>query len=278
MPRGHRTYYFARLNLIGSWDNRRAILFSALTSKVTETRRSFRYGFFDAEDIETAEGVFAFGHMVKYKPVLEGEIVDEQRREVVEGGLPMGVVAKSEFLLHYSSSLIAYRPISNRLSQRQFRLVFASLIEAAHHDFFIGVELQPIVEEFQIIEAIRKFSRIYRISVDLHPSNPSNRDLWRHIDQRLKDLNAAKIKETIISEEGGINQEKLQDDDVMNELIMASDGYGFGAVEGEIEGRKVTITTADSPVQQEVIATDDPEDLLDQLRSAFRRIMRRNNQ
>ncbi len=278
MPRRYRTYYFARLNLLGTWNNKREFLFSALTSKITESRRKFRYGFFDAIEVEAPEGVYAFGHMVKYKPILEGEIVDEQKREVVEGGLPMGVVAKSEFLFHYGTSLVAYRPISNRLSQRQFRLVFASLIEAAHHDFFISAELLPIVEEYQMAEAILKFARIDRISVDLSPSNPSNREIYRHIDKRLKDLNVAKLKQTMISEEGGINQEKLQDDEAMKGLIMASDGYGYGAVEGEIDGRKVTITTEDSPVQVEVLSTEDPETLLDQLRSIFRRIMRRDSE
>lgn len=278
MPRRYRTYYFARLNLVGSWDSKRDFIFSALTSELTVTKGRFRYGFFDIRDLDSAEGAYAFGHLVKYKPVLEGEIVDEQRREIVEGGLPMGVVAKPEFLLNYRSSLVAYRPISNRLSQRQFRHVFASLMEAAHHDFFVGAELQSIVEDYKIDEAIQRFAKISRISVDIHPSNPNNRDIYRHIDKRLKDLNAAKIKETIIAKEGGINRETLKDDDALKALTMASDGYGFGTVEGEIEGRRTAVTTEDSPVQQDVIATDDPENLLDQLRSTFWRIVRRDQQ
>lgn len=192
--------------------------------------------------------------------------------------MPLGVVARPEFILHYDSSIITYRPIANRLSHRQFRSVFSSLIESAHHDFFINVELQPIVEEYQITEALLKFARIDRISFTLHPTNPSNRDLYRHIDQRLKDLNAAHIKETIIAGEGGLDQSKLKNDDAINSLVMASDGYGFGAIEGEIEDRKVTITTEDSPIQQEVVATDDPESLLEQLASAFRRIWQRGQQ
>jgi hypothetical protein len=264
--------------LLGPWQDRHDFIYSALTSKVTETRRKFRYGFFDVQDLKSEEGIYAFGRMVKYKPVLEGEIVDEERREIVEGGLPLGVVAKPEFLLHYESSLVAYRPISNRLSHRQFRLVYAALIEAAHRDFFVSADLQPVVEQYKLLEAVFRFSRIDRISFEIRPTNPSNRDIYRHIDRRLKALNAAKIKETIISEQGGINQRELKDDDAFRSLLMASDGYGFGEVEGEIEGHKATIATEDTPVQEEIIATDDPGGLLDQLRASFRRIMSRDGQ
>jgi hypothetical protein len=56
---------------------------------------------------------------------------------------------------------------------------------------------------------------------------------------------------------------------------MAVDGYGRGKIEGIVEGRRVAISTEDSPVCEEVVATDDVGGILEQLRSAFERIWRR---
>ena len=71
--------------------------------------------------------------------MLEGEVVDENVHKLIEGGLPDGVVAKSDFFVHIPSSIIAYRPITNRISPGQFRDIFAHLIEVGHANFFVSI-------------------------------------------------------------------------------------------------------------------------------------------
>ena len=275
MPPNVHTYYFGRLNLMGVWDNKREFLHKALKSGSVESKRNFKYGIFDVEEIALQGQVFVYGRLVKYKPVLEGEVVDEQKGKVVEGGLPHGVVAKSDFFLHYQSEVIAYRPIANRLSESQFREMFARLIEAAHHHFFVSAALELIEEEFGIIEAVKKFQIIQRIVIEVHPTNPSNRKTYQRIDERLKRLKAQRMKQSIEGGEGGLNKDTLEEDDIYAGLVMAADGYGKGRVQGVLDGAKVTISTGQSPVKKEILFSENPEEVLYQLLPVFKRIWER---
>lgn len=282
MPRGNlmpariQIFYFGRLNLIGVWENKRKFVYDALNTDVVEIRGKFKYGFFDVEELDLDGEPFVFGRLVKYKPLLEGEIVNEDKHELTGGGLPDGVVAKSEFFLNYRTGVVSYRPISNRLSANQFRELFAALIEAAHHNFFVDAEVESIDEDLVIEEALSTFKSVNRISVDLHPTNPSNREIYRRLDERLRRLRANRLKQTIESYEGGLDRSELKEDDTYRGLLMAVDGYGKGAIRGETqEGRKVTIYTDDSPVTKEIAPSETPSEVLYQLMPTFRRIWER---
>jgi hypothetical protein len=275
MPARVHTYFFGRLNLLGARDDKHRFLYDALKADIYETKGKFKYGFFETREVVHEENLFAFGSLVKYKPLLEGEIVDEDTHRLVEDGLPYGVIARSEFFFHYRTAVIAYRPITNRLSATQFREITARLIESAHDNFFVSAEIESVDEDLEIREAVGKFETISKISFDLHPSNPSLRPIWRAVDERLKALEARRLRETVEAREDGFNKDILMNDDAFGGLIMAADGYGKGRVEGVLDGRKVTISTEDSPVKKEVIPSDDPVDLLSQLMPTFRRIWER---
>jgi len=265
------TFFFARLTLAGQWKDEVTPIQTALESDLTEERGRFKYGFFDFQDLHADNQRFAFARLVKYKHVLEGEAVDEKSHQIVDSGLPRGVVAKPELFIHYSSHIVSYRPIAGRVSSHQFRSIFTSLVEAAHHDFFVSAHLDSINEEFGIGDALARFSKISRVSFDLHPTNPSNRPFYRQLDERLKALNAKRLQHTVTAAEGGLRSDRLKDDDAMRGLLMAADGFGQGQIEGEAEGRRVVITTTDAPVRQEVLPSEDPQDTLNQLMASFNR-------
>lgn len=151
----------------------------------------------------------------------------------------------------------------------------ARLIEAAHHNFFIDAEIQSVNEEYRIEEAIERFRVITKVVIDLHPSNPSNREVYRRIDQRLKKLKAKRLIETLIAREEGFDVVVFMDDDSYRGLLMAADGYGRGLIQGEIEGREVAISTEDSPIRKEVIPSEVPYEVLLQLLPIFRQIWER---
>lgn len=269
------TYCFGRLNLLTPTDDKHEFLLSALRSGAYETRGKFKYGFFDISRACFEDEIFITGSLVKYKPLLEGEIVDETRREIVGGGLPLGVVAKSPFLLHFASSVIAFKPVTNRLSHRQFRETFADLLEAAHDRFFVTATVESVDEELQVVEALDKMSIISEVSFRVHPTNPSSRKVFTEIDEKLKRMNATEMRHSVAGGEGGLNREVLREDDSYRGLIMAADGYGEGNIQGTIDDQKVVISTEDSPVRKEVVATEDPQGILEQLFSTFRRIWER---
>ena len=273
-PRRH-TFFFARLTLAGPWEDKKSATEAALQTDVAEERGRFKYGFFDYQPLYLDDTRFAFGRIVKYKQILEGEVVDEQSHRIVERGLPRGIVAKSDFLLHSATGLLAYRPVASRLSAHQFRSIFAALLEAAHHAFFVSAHIDPVNEDITIMDAISRFTKISRVEFDLHPSNPSNRPFYRPLDQRLKAINASRMQQTIFGAEGGLRPDKLKNDDALRGVLMAADGYGEASVDGEIDNRRLVVTTGDAPVRADVEPSDEPENLGRQLLSAFERLWKR---
>jgi hypothetical protein len=269
------TFFFGRLNINAYVADKRNLILTGLRTNKFHDKNEFRYGFFDVEPVNDE---FVYGRLVKYKRLLEGEIVDEESHRTAVGGLPYGMVGKSDFFLHYKSGVLAYRPLASRISAKQFRLVFARLIEAGHDNFFVSAQVETIDEGLRIDEAIRKFETIRKVVFDIHPTNPSNRDVYKRIDERLKMLKAEKLKQTIEASDGGLNKKALLDDDIYRSLIMAADGYGNGSIHGVAEGRTMVITTEDSPVRKEIVESLSPLEMLESLLPTFKRIWERMNE
>lgn len=220
---------------------------------------------------------FIFGKLVKYKPAVRGNFVDEDEKRLIEKEFSRGVIAYSEFYLHVSSNIIAYHPIVSRLSSRQFRTIFSFLFQEVNDDFFVSTELRPITEEMEILEAFKNLTTIKRITVNCHPTNPSNRDVFKPLDEKLKKLNAENFKQELIGGNGGLKINELEKDDIYPAIVMATDGYGKGIIEGEKDGRKITISTDESPVKKEVVVSDDPATTLDSLINIFKQIWQRTS-
>jgi hypothetical protein len=213
--------------------------------------------------------------LVKYKPILEGEAVDENLHQVVEDGLRHGVVAKADFFLHYYSGVTAFHPIVNKLSISQFRTIFGRIIESANHQFFVQAQLSLIEELYKIQEDIKKFQIIKKITFDIHPTNPSANPVYKSIDERLKKLEAEYYRASLTGKASGLNQDVLLQDDAYKSLLMAADGFGKGVLEGKIDDRNVTITTDESPVRKEVVFSENVRDVLHQLITSFKEIWKR---
>lgn len=273
MPTKILTFFFGRMNITSYANDKKNLILTGLRTEKFHDKNEFKYGFFDVQELNND---FVYGRLVKYKRILEGEIVDEESHRTVVGGLPHGIVAKSDFFLHYKSGVIAYRPLVSRISAKQFRYIFAKLFEMGHDNFFVSAQIETIDEGIRIEEAIRKFQVVKKVSFDIHPTNPSNRDVYKRIDERLKYLRADKFKQTVESDnEGGLSKDGLLEDDTYRSLIMATDGYGNGAIYGVAEGRKVVITTGDSPVRKEILEGSNPLEMLESLLPAFKQIWNR---
>jgi hypothetical protein len=219
---------------------------------------------------------FVYGELVKYKRMLEGEVVNEDTKQRDLGGLPFGVVSVTKFFIHFDSQVIAYRPISSRVSEKQFRLFLSKLIEKGHNNFFVSADIESVDEDIEITKSISLLKRVSRIFLDVKPTNPSNRPVYEKLDNRLKRLEAKKEQRTLISTEQGFNLEALKDDEVYMGIVLAADGYGRASVHGEKEdGTKVVIRTSDSPVIKSVSDSEEPLAILVQLFKTFERIWKR---
>lgn len=268
-------YYFGRVDIFSAKDNNREIISRALMSNRVSVFRRFKYGFFDANEITFKNHDFISGVLVKFKQVYEKEVVDESIHQVVDGGLQDGVVAKAAFYLDYRSKVIAYRPILNQISAKQFCYIFSRLIEQFNDELFVRCYVESINESMKIEDAINKFEVINRIGVEVHPTNPHNRELYQNIDNRLKVLEADSYKQEISGGANGLNKQKIVEDDSYKGLIMASDGYGKGFVEGIVNGEKMVVNTYDSPEICEVNDVDSLEGFLRQLFKRFEKIWNR---
>lgn len=266
-------FQFGRLNLVGTWNDKREFLFKCLSAGIPLEIKQFKYAFFTVQELTEDNEAFAFGRLVKYKSELEEEVVDETTHQLSTDSIPLGVVAKSDFFLHYRSGVIAYRPITNKLSSGQFREVYARLIEKANDNFFVNAEIQPIGEQIEIEEALKRFQIIYRIVIDLHPSNPSNREVWQRVDQRIKAIGANRLREIVDAiPSNGFDLRTLQNDDAYRGVLMAADGYGKAEVIGKMDNVEKIIRTEDSPTETKVTIDDDPRQTLAQLIQTFRHI------
>lgn len=236
-------------------------LWSALNSGQYVEEDRFRYIFTDLQALESRYLYFT-GFLVKYKSGFTGELIDEDSRQVVEGELPKTVVAKSPFFLEVESSIVAYRPIPGRISDRQFREQFARLIEAAYIQApldlsFSSARIDPIYRELRVLEAVAELATIYSVKLKLRPTNPTNREPYRKIDERLKELRAIYEKQEVAGGPEGLNRDALEEDEIYAGILMAEDGYGTARIEGlDQQGRPTTITTTEAP---EAVRVADPQ-------------------
>lgn len=271
------TYYFGRLNLWGQViSDKSDFILRSLNSGNRLRETKFNYMFTDIRILGADPENFITGLLVKYKSELEGERVNEVERRVVEGTMPEGVVAKAPFILHPRSSIIAYRPIMGRLSDEQFRAKYARLFEEGHERFFVSARIDSINEEIKVINAIDELQKILWVKVEVRPTNPSNRPVYKPLDERLKSLEAKKLKEEISGGENGLSRDALKQDEAYQGILMAVDGYGTAAVKGlSSDNRHVVIRTTDSPQTARIVDEGTSEGALESLIGSFRVIWER---
>lgn len=270
-------YQFGRLSVIGAnTENKEQYIMTALSSNIHTASREFRYLVTNAKVIIHNENKFAYGELIKYKRILEGDVIDEDSKQILEGGLPYGIVASSKFFLHFNSQIIAFRPIASRISNNQFKENLSKLIEKGHNEFFVSVNVSSVDEEIEISEAFSVLKKITKLFFDVHPTNPSNRPVYRTLDERLKRLDAIKEQRTIQASEKGFNVDELKKDESYMGVLLAVDGYGRASLHGEkSDGTKVVINTDDSPVTKQVIDSEIPLEIIDQLFDTFNKIWQR---
>lgn len=87
------TYHFGRLSILGaSSSDRQKFIMEAFDAPVSAKSGQFRYRVMSESVLEYRQHKFAYGELVKYKQLLEGEVVDEELDKILESGLPQGVV------------------------------------------------------------------------------------------------------------------------------------------------------------------------------------------
>ena len=271
-------YYFGRLNIISAYEEeKKSFLERGLNSGVLISERNYTWGFFEVESV-LEEGDFLSGFLVKYRPLDPEQFVNIETREIEEQEIRNRIRAKSRFFLHVTTGIIAYQSVTE-INEKSFRENFAKLLEASYDNLFIDAEIQSINQEESFFESIKRFDSVAKVSIYLHPSNPSSRNLWKRVDERFKNLGLESYTEIYKLKEDRRNLDIEGDEEINSKLHMASDGYGKAKVRGKKDGEYETITTGDNPIEAEVENSvenaEPPQEILKQILPTFRSLFNR---
>lgn len=276
MPQHRVPYYFGRLNLLIPGRDKKEALRAALASDAVLEVRGQRWGFYELREVKDGDEVFLSAYLVKYKPTDEEEIVVPESHKLSDQSIENRVTAKSRFFLSLNSGLVAFRTAGSQIPRGLFVTRFVQVLENAMGRFFMKVDFQFIEEEYKLVEELRLFSSVQRVSIYLHPSNPSSRDIWKKTDERMRQLNASGYFEKIDGDPGHGGLNVVDDEEIRQKIAMAEDGYGKVVVTGQKQGRVQTISTRDNPVSVFVLPYEDEADrLLPALREMFDELLKR---
>ncbi|RRR66869.1 MAG: hypothetical protein EI684_19925 [Candidatus Viridilinea halotolerans] len=253
------TYYFGRLNLVPIIDDlqkKTDFILEALRSNKTMEKRGHIWRFSKIGNFSNDDGLYVYGYLVKYKAQVEEEVIVPETGDIEDEAIDNSIIAKSRFFLHIKSGLVAYRPISNKISESQFREQFAELIETAYDHFFVEAQIQSIQDRIQFQEALRRTENVSRIQFILQPSNPSA-GIWEDLDKDFKLTGTKQYVEIRDMDEQRTNGSIILDNGkLLEKLLMSEDGYGETRVTGKLDGKVRTISTKDNPVTAKASSED----------------------
>ncbi|MCH2534363.1 MAG: hypothetical protein MK008_07985 [Bdellovibrionales bacterium] len=234
-------------------------------------------GFFKVKkELDQNNYLFISGYLGKFEPEKTQEVADRKQLDFNTLDIQDSVVAKSKFYLHIKSRIIAFQIVGQDISISSFRNRFCSVFNAGYDDLLVDTDIQLIEETNTLIASLAKFEKVFSFNVNLHPSNPNHRDIWKDVDKRLQKLRAKKYKEEIGADWDSEGLDIANDGDVKSKIYMAADGYGKATVKGEMEGELRTISTGKNPIVQEIADSVSKEDcLLHRLSLMFGKIFER---
>lgn len=279
MPATSIRYYFGRLNITASYEDKGDFLLDGMKRGLEYNIYGSDWGFFEADMVEFDNQIFIHGYLVKYKSTTDEEIVVRETLQIEDETVKNRVLAKSRFFLHIKTGIIAYHPVGGQINRNQFQKNFAEVFMENKDRLLVQLDISSIEQDQEIFDAIRRFTRIQEVITVLHPSNPDSRERWRHIDQRLRDLEAAKAKEIIEAKPGSEGLKPLDDEETKAKIIMANDGYGEASVSGVMDDEFRTVRTRDNPITKTAPNDENPwETVLRSLKQTFNTIMSRPKQ
>jgi hypothetical protein len=268
-------YHFGRFNLIAVYENKADYLGRGLRTQEVIKSRNQGWGFFDVNLIEIEEENYYSGYLVKYNPEgEEEEVVNLEEGTIEERFFPNSVTAKSRFFLNIRTGVIAFY-LKSGVNKKQFKDFFCKIFELGHQNLFVNAEIQDIENDYDFFNRIRRFETIFEVQIYLHPSNPSNNDRWKRIDERIKALNASSYRETIQSKKNDKDLDVLSDEEFVSKAHMAQDGYGKAKVKGLVGGEKDDASTGETPVTALASREGETRNVLQELLPTFKSIFQR---
>lgn len=228
----------------------------------------------DTLDETHRKNPFIFGRLSKYSREGQLTVVDPVAHSQVDATAENLLIAASPFIYLPDFSGIAYLHVWNGVQEEVFRRRFSRVIEEAHQRFFVGCEVDPVADYRAFVTKLTALEKILEIRAKVHPPNPLFGDLWRDLNEYIRQRNASEVvvaeksdQESglttqivalirgILSKATGHIEKPAAITDAA--LLMAADGYGSGKVIGQKENEQVVIRTSDT--QKNFLHSKEPD-------------------
>ena len=273
----HLTFYFGKLHIIAEYEDRGEYIHKLLRSGSTEIRAQHAFGIVDVKELENHAGeVVFYAVLSKYQPEYSLEVVNRQERTIGSDKVRNVSIAKSAFFIDPKSMLIGYSS-SSQISSKQFVQVFVLLLQKAQENLMIDVSIDSIANPDDVMKSINGLKRLTRITIQLSPSNPTNRNIWKKHDERLRKLKVRVYKEEYRTDsETGNIKDATSDKEIEAKIVMTTDGYGETTAEGfDADGKKKTVSTRTNQLTAQIKKSDDESEVLEQVDGVFKKIWAR---
>ncbi|MBK8243677.1 MAG: DUF4747 family protein [Saprospiraceae bacterium] len=269
------TFYFGRLNLMKGLYSKEKNITDLLNHGFILKKLNINYGIFNVELIKHDElGNIITGKLVKYQDNKKENVIVKDSI-ISQLNVPGVILGNCEFYLLEKTHLIAYNPYGRIISSESFCKNFTEIILLGNDSMLIDSQIHPVVEEFKFLEFLRSMKVLKKFTVSLVPSNPNNRDLWKAMDERLRNMNVSKYKETLEADKNeGLKIDKLTE----SKIHMAEDGYGKATGEGvSKDGTDITISTneKESIIKKKIEQVATPDEKISSLKLVFDKINER---
>jgi hypothetical protein len=279
MPTNELMYYLGQVNLIPTQPNlaQKSELFrKALGAAVSFTRARFEWTFLNVAEFNVGGRDYFSGFLVKFTPESREEFAKLDTRTLQIAVARDLVEAKARFFVEVETGVIFYHPARPDIQRGTFETRFCRLFAEGLGKFFIDIQIDPIREQFSIVQELQRFEMILEVDMTLRPSNPDHSEYWAGLDEKLKKRRASSMRERIFGSElnGGLN---VRDDaEILSGFYMAEDGYGEASIRGRRQGKTRRISSRDAQVKHSGPNDEqDPEVVLGTLLERFSEVLKR---
>lgn len=257
-------FYFARYTITSGdqINDKFDFLLKGLINEGKVEHQNYMFSFFDTEVFEFNQNEYISGKLVKYNPDDIEKVVDEDTRKIRGEIVKNKVVGEARFIIDPKNSILMYADVPSIISKNNFENKFSALFEKNHNNFFIVFNIIPIKEKYSFLEQVKSLKHLKKITITLFPSNPNFSERWKKIDERLRNNNISKYRETLENTKDAMNLKV--DEDTESKFLMSEDGYGVSTAHGITEkGELKTLSTSDKSKLVSIVLPPDMKQIID---------------
>lgn len=222
-------------------------------------RNKFTWAFGDLliEEIEGEKVIFA--RLGKIKKGLEETVYDGDKKSFKQVMRNQErAVSYSNFIIHPKSHSILFEEKKPYISIKQFKENFSAIYKLLWNDLS-DVRIDLIVETEEVFSLLKQFDRVTEVSFRVTPSNPTDKEEFRKLDELLKDGNTKEASFKFKNEEEGL---KLENTIIEEGIYLSGAGYGEYTIRGEKGEEDKIIKSKDKIVRKIVLALDRPTEIV----------------